>query len=262
MSRILLAVSFLFLSLSAVFGVLNAGKARALRAEAAQTRAARLEAERRSALREKEIKAREAAVAEATRKLTEDQGRVASAEQEIVRAQTEKEELQAKLRANEAEVAELRRRVEESAQAAQPGGSPPANAADLEKQLADLRRQLDAAEREKSLLSDKIRSTEERATQLESEKRRRVATTGNPGVRGTVLAVNQAYNFVVLNLGGRHGVEANSEMLVIRGGSVIGKIRISSVEPATAIGDIITSSLPRGVQVQPGDTVIYAGSNS
>jgi hypothetical protein len=77
-----------------------------------------------------------------------------------------------------------------------------------------------------------------------------------------VLAVNQAYNFVVLNLGGRHGLEPNSEMLVMRGGTLIGKIRISSVEPATAIGDIISGSLARGVQVQPGDTVIYAGSNS
>ena len=48
----------------------------------------------------------------------------------------------------------------------------------------------------------------------------------------------------------------------MRGGTLIGKIRVSSVEPATAIGDIISSSLARGVQVQPGDTVIYAGTNS
>jgi cell shape-determining protein MreC len=76
------------------------------------------------------------------------------------------------------------------------------------------------------------------------------------------LAVNQAYNFVVLNLGGRQGVETNSEMLVLRRGALIGRIRVSSVEPATAIGDIITNSLARGVQVQPGDVVIYAGPNS
>jgi cell shape-determining protein MreC len=81
-------------------------------------------------------------------------------------------------------------------------------------------------------------------------------------VRGAVLAVNQAYNFVVLSLGGRQGVEPNSEMLVVRDGTLIGKIRISSVEPATAIGDIVSSSLARGVQVQPGDIVIYAGTNS
>jgi hypothetical protein len=51
-------------------------------------------------------------------------------------------------------------------------------------------------------------------------------------------------------------------MLVLREGTLIGKIRISSVEPATAIGDIISGSLARGVQVQPGDTVIYAGTSS
>ena len=81
-------------------------------------------------------------------------------------------------------------------------------------------------------------------------------------MQGKILAVNQAYNFVVLSLGGRNGVEPLSEMLIVRDGTFIGKIRISSVEPATAIGDIITSTLARGVQVQPGDIVIYAGSNS
>ena len=76
-----------------------------------------------------------------------------------------------------------------------------------------------------------------------------------------MLAVNQAYNFVVLNLGNRQGLRANTEMLVFRGGARIGKIRISSVEPATAIGDIVTNTLARGVQVQPGDNVTYAGTH-
>ena len=132
----------------------------------------------------------------------------------------------------------------------------------MQAQLDDARRQLDSAEREKVFLSEKVQSVQQRSSQLEEEKKRRAVATGKVGVRGTVLAVNQAYNFVVLNLGGRQGVEPHSEMLVLRDGSFIGKIRISSVEPATAIGDIITSSLARGVQVQPGDIVIYAGTNS
>ena len=97
---------------------------------------------------------------------------------------------------------------------------------------------------------------------MTEQPRRRVASAPRPDVRGTVLAVNHDYNFVVLSLGGRQGIEANTEMLVLRGGTLIGKIRVSSVEPATAIGDIITNSLARGVQVQPGDVVIYGGSNS
>ena len=131
---------------------------------------------------------------------------------------------------------------------------------ELQAQLDDARRQRDNAEREKVFLSEAIRKAQERSTELEEEKKQRAA--GKAGVRGAVLAVNQAYNFVVLNLGGRQGVEPNSEMLVVRDGTLIGKIRISSVEPATAIGDIVTSSLARGVQVQPEDIVIYAGTNS
>ena len=95
---------------------------------------------------------------------------------------------------------------------------------------------------------------------LEDDQRRNF--TAPTGVHGTVLAVNRAYNFVVLNLGERQGVETNAEMLVLRDGTRIGKIRVSSVEPATAIGDIISNSLPRGVQVQTGDIVIYAGPSS
>ena len=97
---------------------------------------------------------------------------------------------------------------------------------------------------------------------MEEEKKRRESGAKLAGVHGTVLALNQAYNFVVLSVGNRQGVVPNSEMLVLREGALIGKIRISSVEPTTSIGDIISNSLPRGVQVQPGDTVIYAGNTN
>jgi cell shape-determining protein MreC len=97
---------------------------------------------------------------------------------------------------------------------------------------------------------------------IEAEKKRRESGINPPGVHGTILAVNQAYNFVVLSMGDRQGVVPNSEMLVMRSGALIGKIRISSVEPTTSIGDIITNSLARGVQVQPGDIVIYAGNTN
>jgi cell shape-determining protein MreC len=182
-------------------------------------------------------------------------------ESEMLKVQKENNDLHARLRNNEVEIAELRKRVEKGKPPDEPLPST-ASTADLRAQLEHAKKDLDAAEQEKALLSDKIRAAQERSTQLENERNHRSLTGGSPGIRGTVLAVNQAYNFVVLSLGARQGIEANSEMLVLRGGSFIGKIRISSVEPATAIGDIITSSLARGVQVQSGDTVVYAGNHS
>jgi len=243
-------------------GVLNTRKTRELRGQVSQAESARNAAEQLRVTRESELKGREAAVAAANARVGETQTKVASIEADLSKARREKDDLQAKLRQNESEIAQLRQRVEQT------GGAPavianPSTVSgdDLQAQLDDAKRQLEAAEREKAVLSDKIKASQERSAQLEREKKARPAG-GNPGIQGKVLAVNRAYNFVVLNLGGRQGVEPNSEMLVLRGGSFIGKIRISSVEPATAIGDIITSSLARGVQVQPGDIVIYAGTNS
>jgi predicted nucleic acid-binding Zn-ribbon protein len=261
-SRQLIGCSVLLLVLSALFGVLNLQKTRGLRTEIVQSETARQTAEHLRLSREKEIKEREAAVAAASATFGDTQNKVASTEAELLKVQTEKNDLQVKLRANETEIAELRKQVENAETRPVFGGSPStASSAELQAQLEDAKKQLEAAEREKVLLSDKIKAAQERSPQLETVKPHH-SVTGNPGIRGTVLAVNQAYNFVVLSLGGRQGVEPNSEMLVLRGGSFIGKIRISSVEPATAIGDIITSSLARGVQVQPGDIVVYAGNNS
>jgi hypothetical protein len=262
-SRTLIGASVVLLALSAVFGILNTQRTRKLRAEVTESEISRQNADQLRAKREKDLKGREAAVAGANAKFGDTQTKVANTEAELLKMQTEKNDLQAKLRANEAEIADLRKRIENANTKPAAGASPATvSAAELQTQLDDAKKQLDAAEREKVLLADKMKSSQERSTQLETEKKQRPVTVKSPGIRGTVLAVNQAYNFVVLSLGGRQGVEANTEMLVMRGGTFIGKIRISSVEPTTAIGDIITSSLARGVQVQPGDIVVYAGTNS
>lgn len=256
----IIALSLALLVLTAVFGALNVQKVKSLRSSAEDANAARDAADRRRLDEEKQVKAREADVAA---KAKENESKVAKAEADLVALQTEKTDLQTKLQANQTEIATLKAQIEQAG--AKPAGDNPgaASPAEMQAQLDEARRQLESAERENAFLSDKIRVAQERSTQLEDEKkRRREAGAGKTGVRGTILAVNQAYNFVVLNLGGRQGVEPNAEMLVVRDGALIGKIRVSSVEPSTAIGDIITSSLARGVQVLPGDIVIYAGTNS
>ncbi len=81
------------------------------------------------------------------------------------------------------------------------------------------------------------------------------------GLQGRVLAVDRNWNFVVLSLGGRSGVNANSQMIVRRGGSMVGRVRITSVEPTQSIADIVPNSVPAGVSVQAGDTVVFAGGS-
>ena len=114
---------------------------------------------------------------------------------------------------------------------------------ELEGQIAKLQGELDASRA--------------RLREFETEKANRLAMKMREGLQGRILAVNPAWNFVVLNVGDRNGVVNNAEMLVERGGAMIGKVRITSVEPATSVADIDVSSVPAGVQIMPGDRVIF-----
>ena len=252
--------SVLLLGLAAIFAVLNFSKAKTLRRTAAQAVTASKNAELSHRQKESELKSRESAMASQQAKLDERNSKTVAIEGELARVLNEKKQLETKLQDKETEIAALRIQLEEKEPASANPGAP--STVELQAQLDDTRQQLESAEREKSVLAEKVQTIQERSSRVEDEKKRRAIARGKVGVRGTILAVNQAYNFVVLNLGGRNGVEPQSEMLVVRDGAFIGKIRISSVEPATAIGDIITSTVARGVRVQPGDIVIYAGSNS
>jgi hypothetical protein len=262
-------LAVIFLLLAGVFALLNGQKVKALRANAATPRVA---------VMAKTNTSTQGAAAQQSGK-SGDTERAAKAEAALAQAEKDKADLQGKLDAGQQEIAALRQRAagtETNSSLSAPDIPPPADNTqngDLQSQIDDLRHQLDGAEKEKALLAEKLQDAQQRppvkdAPKAETRKRRETASvqresggSHRAGVHGTVLAYNQAYNFVVLNLGARNGVEPNSEMLVLRDGTLIGKIRISSVEPATAIGDIMSNSLARGVQVQPGDNVIYAGTS-
>jgi hypothetical protein len=264
-------LAVIFLLLAAFFALLNGHKVKALRENAAMARASV----------PAKVNASTAGTTGAQQQgKAADSGRATKAEAALAQAEKEKADLKGKLDASQQEIAALRQRAastQTNSTPSAPGNPAPADnaqSADLQSQLDDLRHQLDGAEKEKALLAEKLQDAQQRPSQVkeaskaETRKRRETASvqresgsSRRAGVHGTVLAYNQAYNFVVLNLGARNGVESNSEMLVLRDGTLIGKIRISSVEPATAIGDIISNSLARGVQVQPGDSVIYAGTS-
>ncbi len=262
MPKILIGISILLMTLSLLFGFLNTDKVKTLRNELVTTTSARDVADHSRLASDKKLKAREKDLSAANEKATAAEAQAKTTEADLSKAQNEKAELEAKLQASEGQIADLQKRVADATVGAVPGAPEGTSPNDIKAMLDDTKHQLEAAEEEKSVLADKVRAAQEKVTAMEEEKKRRDAGANAPGVKGTVLAVNQAYNFVVLSVGERQGVVQNSELLVMRQGSLIGKIRISSVEPTTSIGDIVSNSLARGVQVQPGDTVVYAGNNN
>ena len=258
--KALISISVLLVAAAAILGAVSFSKIRTLRAIMARAVVARENAEQTHRVKDNQLEARASAIAVHQTNVSERDTKTVVSEEQLAQILSEKKQLEAKLQDKDSEIAALQKQIDENQPAAVNPGAP--STVELQAQLDDARQQLDSAEREKSVLAEQMQTVRERSAQAEDEKKRRAVARDKVGIHGTILAVNQAYNFVVLNLGGRNGVEPHSEMLIMRDGTFIGKIRISSVEPATAIGDIITSTLARGVQVQPGDIVIYAGSNS
>ena len=118
---------------------------------------------------------------------------------------------------------------------------------------------------ELQVIKDGLESQLRGARDAQQNAERRIAQRDNQdqknGLQGRVLAVDRNWNFVVLNLGGRSGVNANETMVIRRGTSLVGRVRITSVEPSQSIADIVPNSVPAGISVQAGDTVVFTGGS-
>ena len=141
-----------------------------------------------------------------------------------------------------------------------PNGPTQADMDKLTAQLKDAQAQVAELTQLKETLTNKAKDAESRADDLEKVVEHYKSNIVRNGLEGEVLAVNQGWNFVVLSIGDRQGAVANAELILKRGDSQIGKVRITSVEPSTSVADIIPGSLAKGVRVQPGDRVIFPGS--
>ncbi len=127
--------------------------------------------------------------------------------------------------------------------------------------IADLQTRIQELETLNAEANAKLAENRDKLNVLETEKQQRVMGLMKKGMEGRVLAVNPAWNFVVLDLGDKNGVVNNAELLVKRGTQFVGKVRVTSVEPSTSIADIVANSVPQGISIRPDDSVIYQGGD-
>lgn len=168
---------------------------------------------------------------------------------------SELEKVNASLSEKESEIATLKTEIETKDQeiATLQAGEAAPDEAEVSEDRARIA-ELETVNTELTAKLDSARGELEVFKQKEREKLTRQALNS---LTGRILAVNQAWNFVVLNIGDRNGILSNTELIVKRGTARIGRVRITSVEPSTSIADIIPGSLVRGLSIQPGDDVIY-----
>lgn len=119
---------------------------------------------------------------------------------------------------------------------------------------AELTAQMESANQAKQVQVAKVKEEEEyqigRAQQLALN-----------GLVATVIAVNKEWGFVMVNAGRAHGVTGDASLLVKRGNSRIARLRIVNLEDMSSVADVVDESLVPGIDVQPGDKVIFENAN-
>ena len=264
MTKPLLILCIVVSLAAAALGFLNRGKLTETRAEldSAGSQLASTRQELESAKKDIETKSQEATAlgtekAELNTKLTQSQGELtkakedlASAQEKATAAESELAQLKTDNEAKNTRISELEQQIANAQTATPETATEGPNAAELQARVTEL-------ETVNNQLQDQNTGLSAQIAELQRKEEGRQKVQMRQGLTGTILAVNQAWNFVVLSLGDRQGVVPNAEMLVQRGNQYLGKVRVTSVEPSTSIADILVRTVPRGLTVMPGDQVIY-----
>jgi len=259
MTKPLLIVCILLSLGAAVLGYLNRGKLLDTRAELENTSGQLASTQKQLETTQGELNTKKEEVTklssekdtltselgEAKSELDKTKKDLTASQEQVTAAQTEIEQLKQDSEAKDTRIAELEQ------QATSPEGTPAGvEAAEIQARLTEL-------ETVNQQLQDQNTSLSTQIAELRRKEEGRQKLQMRQGLTGTILAVNQAWNFVVLSLGDRQGVVPNAEMLIQRDGQYLGKVRVTSVEPSTSIADILVRTVPRGLSVMPGDKVIY-----
>ena len=259
MAKILLIISALVIAATAYLGFATKQKVDALQTEFSSTK---------KTLGAKELE------------LTKTKGTLKKTEDELVAAKATIDEKEKEIAAKKGEIDKLttdlakvtedltttKAKLDDLMKIGDPSGLPGVDVEQMKKDISALREskakaEADLAEAKQIAegLTKKLNDEKSKTMSAETQVRAYKEDYTKPGVTGTILAYNPGWNFVVLSIGDRQSVKVGKELVVTRDGQMVGKARVTSVEPGTSIADIIPSSVPKGQSVQPGDRVVYEG---
>jgi len=133
-----------------------------------------------------------------------------------------------------------------------PGGLKPPQIKELIEELAVTKKARDTYVAENKLLNENLQDVKNQLDKLVGTD----APVPLPvGLKGTIVAVDPKFDFVVLNIGTDQGAKVRGEMMVEKDGKLLGKVRIATVDKDRSIANIMPN-WKRG-DIMEGDEVLY-----
>lgn len=257
MGQILTFVAIGLTALTAALGFLNQGKIKTAQAELESQKAALSAKTSAYNKAQGDLKKAQEELATATAGADENTTKLAQVQTELEKAKDDATKAAAEVAAKQAEITKLNEDL-----ASKVGGIDPNTPPAVDTQaLADLQAKVAEQQALVAKLEKEMDSKNEELTKFRQVEKNRDEKIMQAGLEGQVLAVNNAWNFVILDLGARNGVVNNAEMIVKRGAEMVGKVRITKVNNSSAVADIVANSVPAGVTIQPYDHVIFQAAD-
>jgi predicted RNase H-like nuclease (RuvC/YqgF family) len=199
---------------------------------------------------EEELTTTKSSLADSTQKLSDRNAEVSQLKANLASIERDLEETKANLTTSQEELTPLKAKVDQYEELL--GGR------DLQVVLSDLsevQENFKVVEAEKRVIENILSEKNEQLTQLQQ-----IVEMGKQGIApldlaGKVLAINKAWNFVVLDVGRDDQLPEGVDLTVYRGDDLVGKVRTVAVDTDTAIADIIPEWTQGEIAV--GDQVLF-----
>ena len=134
----------------------------------------------------------------------------------------------------------------------------PDHISELETNIAESNEKLE----EITLLTSAAQKSYDKNSAQLSDLRERVARRANNirsnSLSGHIDSVNNDWGFVIVHVPSKMPIDTSSKLIVQRGSSYVGKLKISAIEGTLITADIDHKSLSPGMVIQAGDSVILA----
>lgn len=124
----------------------------------------------------------------------------------------------------------------------------------LRDDLPKVTKERDVFTAENKILQVRVNGLENKLRELDKNSLIAPAVRLPAGLTGKVLSVDPRYEFVIINVGGKQGAKVDGEMIISRGGEMVGKLRIATVEPDFSIANVIQAWKKK--DAVEGDTVL------
>ena len=134
----------------------------------------------------------------------------------------------------------------------------PALVQKLEDDLKKANKDLEELQALTEAADTRVASNNTQITDLDVRIAKRADRMKGNSAQGRITAVNHDWGFVTIEIPSNMPVTAEAKLMIKRGMSYIGNLKINAIEGRRIVADIDYKSMTPGLVVQPGDHVILA----